>query len=130
MRATRWALKRAQGDEDRRVAGREAKWREGLRAYRSAEAELRAYERLTAGAPWEAQAAIEAAHGDLSDTLYDTLRRLLKAAAPDVRALAVKLDLVVEHEVGTLTGGEACLAALRRDARRLSTSRCGASRSA
>ena len=98
----------------------QANWREALAAYRAAAAELQAYERRTAGAPWEAQAAIEAAHGDLSDALYEALRRLLKAAAPNLAALALKLDLVVEHEVGTLTGGEQCLAALRRDARRLS----------
>ena len=98
------------------------KWRDAVGAYRAAAAELRAYERRTAGAPREEQAAIEAAHGALSDALYDSLRRLLKAAAPDLPSLAFKLDLVVEHEVGTLTGGELCLAALRRDAQRLSAS--------
>lgn len=82
-------------------------------------AELGAFERRTSGRPWEEQAAIEAAHGALSDEMYDSLRRLLKSAAPDLAAVALKLDLVVEHEVGTLTGGEACMAALGRDARRL-----------
>lgn len=37
----------------------------------------------------------------------------------DLPALATKIAPVVDHEVGTLTGGEACLAALKRDARRL-----------
>jgi hypothetical protein len=53
--------------------------------------------------------------------MYARLRRLLKAPAPDVAALAAKLDLVVEHEVGTLDGGEACVEAIRRDAHRLSS---------
>ncbi|HEY0412440.1 MAG TPA: hypothetical protein VGD66_04795 [Allosphingosinicella sp.] len=109
-------------DRVRHDDARMARWSRALAAYRRAEVDLRAYERRTDGAPWEAQAAIEEAHGALSDTLYDSLRRLLKTAAPDVRALALKLDLVVEHEVGTLTGGDECLAALRRDARRLSAS--------
>jgi len=39
--------------------------------------------------------------------------------APDIQALAVKIEIVVAHEVATLNGGEACMAALRRDARRL-----------
>ncbi|HEX2764816.1 MAG TPA: hypothetical protein VHM92_13360 [Allosphingosinicella sp.] len=100
---------------------RRARWSRALAAYRAAEAELGAYERRTSGAPWEEQAAIEEAHGALSGVMYESLRRLLKAAAPDLAAVALKLDLVVEHEVGTLTGGEACLGALRRDVKRLSS---------
>jgi len=34
-------------------------------------------------------------------------------------ALAVKVVLAVDHEVATLAGGEACMAALKRDAVRL-----------
>jgi hypothetical protein len=33
--------------------------------------------------------------------------------------LVVKLDLAIDQDVATLTGGEACMAALKRDARRL-----------
>ena len=51
--------------------------------------------------------------------MYDALRRLLRARAPDLAAVGVKMDLVVRHEVGTLTGGERCLAAIRRDVRSL-----------
>jgi hypothetical protein len=39
--------------------------------------------------------------------------------APDLPALARKIALVVDREVGTLAGGEACLETLKRDARRL-----------
>lgn len=50
---------------------------------------------------------------------YSALRRLLRTPAPDIPALATKIALAVDHEVGTLTGGERCLAALKADARRL-----------
>jgi hypothetical protein len=109
-------------DQVRHDEARRARWSRALASYRSAAARLRAYERRTSGAPWEEQEAIEEAHGALSDVAFAALRRVLKAPAPDVRALALKLDLVVEHEVATLDGGEACMAALRRDARRLAAS--------
>jgi hypothetical protein len=51
--------------------------------------------------------------------MYDALRALLAAPAPDVASLAAKLELVVEHEVGTLDGGDICFAAICADARRL-----------
>ncbi|HEY0414624.1 MAG TPA: hypothetical protein VGD66_15935 [Allosphingosinicella sp.] len=94
-------------------------WQRALVAYRAAEPEMRAYERLTAGAPWEQQAAIEAAYGDRLDAMYAALRRLMRVRAPDLPALATKIVLTVDHEVGTLTGAEACMATLRRDALRL-----------
>lgn len=61
------------------------------------------------------------------DDVYDrvlgrfnrALRALVRAPAPDLAAFSAKLDLAVDHEVATLTGGEACMAALKRDARRL-----------
>jgi hypothetical protein len=80
---------------------------------------VREVERRTAGAPWEEQDAVEAEYGDALDGLYAALRRLMRVPAPDVAALAVKIEFVVAHEVATLNGGEACMAALRRDARRL-----------
>jgi hypothetical protein len=63
------------------------------------------------------------------DALYDralggfnrALRALVRAPAPDLAALSAKIDLAVDHEVATLTGGEACMAALKRDARRLAS---------
>jgi hypothetical protein len=47
------------------------------------------------------------------------LARLLRTPAPQVAALAVKLDLLVAHQVWELTFAETSLAALRRDAVRL-----------
>jgi hypothetical protein len=93
------------------------KWGELLAAYRAAEAEVRGFERATAGSSFEAAARLEGVYGDLGDAMYSALRRLLRAPAPDVAALAVKIELVVEHEVGTLEGGEDCFLAIRRDAR-------------
>jgi hypothetical protein len=46
---------------------------------------------------------------------------LLRTPAPDVQALAMKIQLAVNHEAGSLTGGESCLAALKADARRLAS---------
>jgi hypothetical protein len=75
----------------------------------------------------KAEAAILAASSSDDEDLYDrlgerferTLRALLRTAAPDLTALAAKLDLAFAHDVSTLSGGEGCLAAVRRDAHRL-----------
>lgn len=39
--------------------------------------------------------------------------------APDIDALLTKVALVTDYEVATLTGGEACMATLKRDAKRI-----------
>jgi hypothetical protein len=62
---------------------------------------------------------VEEGYGARLGSTYTALRRLMRVRAPDVAALAVKIELAVDHEVGTLTGREACLATLKRDARRL-----------
>jgi hypothetical protein len=69
--------------------------------------------------------ALEADYDERLGAMYDALRGLLRAPSPDAGALAAKLELVVAHEVGTLTGGEACLGAIWRDARRLAGGRGG-----
>ena len=101
-------------------------WAEALADYRAAEAEVRGFEVRNAGRPFVAEDPLDEVYGALGDVLYDALRRLLKVPAPDVGAVAVKLGLVVEHEVGTLSGGEACLEAIREDALRLSSERARA----
>jgi hypothetical protein len=85
------------------------KWDRALARFRAAEAGLAAV-----------------AHSE-DDALYDrllgrfnrALRALVRAPAPDLLAFSAKLDLAVDHEVASLTGGEGCMAALKRDARRL-----------
>ena len=94
-------------------------WARALAEFETAEAAVRECERRTAGAPWAAQAAVEEEYGERLDALYAALRRLLRVPASDIGALAVKIELAIDHEVATLTGGEACLAAIRRDALRL-----------
>jgi hypothetical protein len=47
------------------------------------------------------------------------LNRPLLAPAPDLRALALKIGLLVDQEVATLAGGERCLAVLKADGWRL-----------
>ena len=96
----------------------EDRWRRALGAFEQAEAALRAFERRTAGAPWEEQKAVEEGMDAHLDVLYPALRRLLRIPAPDLHALATKIALVVDHEVGT-DCGETSLALLKRDAWRL-----------
>jgi hypothetical protein len=80
---------------------------------------LREYEGVCRGRSFEEQEGLEAGYEVRAEALYGALRGLLGVPAPDVKALAVKIGLVVEHEVGTLDGGEACMVALREDAVRL-----------
>jgi hypothetical protein len=75
-------------------------------------------------------AALEAVAHVEDDRLYDralgrfngTLKRLLPVPAPDLGALAMKLDLILDQELWELTGADRCLAALRRDAHRFAAS--------
>lgn len=106
--AAEWTLKQVQGDE-RAAATLAARWSAALAHYAGAEAEL------------EGVADVE------DDRAYDralgrhnaALARLLRTPAPDAGAAAAKLDLILRHQVFELTFGEACLAALGRDLRRL-----------
>jgi hypothetical protein len=73
-----------------------------------------------------AEAAVEAAGRREDDDVFDralgrfnaALARLLRTAAPDLAAVARKLDLILRHSVFELTFGEACFEALGRDVRR------------
>ena len=77
------------------------------------------------------EAGLEAVAHSEDDDVYDralmrfnaALRRLLRTPAPDLAAFSAKLDLAVDQDVATLSGGEACMAALKRDARRLAAGR-------
>ena len=78
-----------------------------------------------------AEAALKAAEHIEDDATYDrilgrhnrALRRFLRTPAPDLRAFSAKLDLAIDQDVATLTGGEACLESLKHDARRLAATR-------
>ena len=97
----------------------EEKWRRALARLRAAEAEVRAVARLTAGGTAEEEEALQEVYDARLGDHSEALRRLMKVRAPDLAALAVKIELAIDEEVGSLTGGEACLAALKRDVRRL-----------
>jgi hypothetical protein len=97
----------------------DGEWKRALAAYRKAEAELRAFERRTAGLPWQEQEAVEREMDERLDALGPALLRLIEAPAPDLEALAVKIETIIAHEAWSASGGEDCLAELGRDVRRL-----------
>jgi hypothetical protein len=97
-----------------------ARWRRALAGLRRAEAAMAAFERRCAAAGitenlWE----VDETSGDHLGTFISALQRLMRTPAPDLPALALKIEFLVDHEVGSLSDGERCLAALRADARRL-----------
>jgi hypothetical protein len=67
----------------------------------------------------EANAAAEERFNDLECARLAALKRLLRAPAPDLRALALKIELAVDEEVATLDGGERYLLVLKADGWRL-----------
>jgi hypothetical protein len=85
-------------------------WIGALRRFHQAEAVLK----------FAAHEPDEDRYGDLVVAFNSALRKVLRTPAPDLPGLALKIELTIDHEVAELTGGGACLAALRRDARRLS----------
>ncbi|HYI64606.1 MAG TPA: hypothetical protein VEW71_06950 [Allosphingosinicella sp.] len=101
--------------------GTSRRWNRALAAFRRAEAALDAVARETSGlvGVGPEQDASEERFGDCLCAFYAAMRRLLRAPAPDLDALALKIALIVDYEVATLTGGERCLAVLKADARRL-----------
>ena len=105
-----WTPARVRPDD--RAERRAGKWQAALAHFRNAEA---------------AVAAAQGADDDLFDRVLGrfnhALRRLLRAPAPDPAAFAAKLALAIDQEIWELTGGEACLAALVRDSRRLASRR-------
>lgn len=88
------------------------KWRRSLATFRRAEAILNA----------AIHEPDEDRYGDLVVAFNRALRRLLRTPAPDLPALWLKIDLTVDQAAWELTGGEACMAVLKRDARRLTRS--------
>jgi hypothetical protein len=78
----------------------------------------------------EAQTILDSArsepHQDAYDALLDShseaLSAVLALPAPDLPALAAKLDAITAHQAWELTGSEDCLEILRQDAHRLAGS--------
>ncbi|HLL32229.1 MAG TPA: hypothetical protein VK403_14670 [Allosphingosinicella sp.] len=63
----------------------------------------------------------EDAYDALLDSHSDALAALLALPAPDLPALAAKLDVIVPQMAWELTGTEDCLERLRQDAHRLAS---------
>jgi hypothetical protein len=75
--------------------------------------------RATAGGTAEEEEALQDVYDARLGDHSEALRRLMKVRAPDLAALALKIGLAIDEEVWSLTEGEACLAAVKRDVRRL-----------
>jgi len=98
-----WTLEQVQGDGEG-----ERRWVSALERFREADARLAA-----------------AAHSQ-DERLYDQLgarhdaaeKALLRTPAPTLIALAFKVDLLILEQDWEMTGGELCLASLRRDVHR------------
>jgi len=101
-------------------------WTRTLAAYRRAEARVAAFKAQEALLPPErreypACEDLEERLGDLDSRRLAVLKRLLRLPAPDLGALALKLDLAVADLAWELAGAETCLATLAADARRLAS---------
>jgi len=99
-------------------------WTRTLAAYRRAEARVAAFKADEALLPparraYPACEDLEERFGALDSRRLNILRRLLRLPAPDLPALALKLDLAVADLAWELSGCETCLETLAADARRL-----------
>lgn len=99
------------------------RWDRALAAYRRAEARVAAFRaeeaRLPAGRRAFPCEDLEDRFGAVDGLRLAALRRLLQAPAPDLAAIALKLELAVADLAWELTGCETCLEAVQADARRL-----------
>ncbi len=93
-----------------------SKWDALAAALEQALAAVREAERRSAGLSFAEAEAFQDEYDRRCSAFERALRRLLRAPAPDVAAFGEKVVLAIDHDVATLAGWEACLAALRRDA--------------
>lgn len=101
----RWTPDQVPGDDPSHAV---TKWDRALASFRNAEAAL-----------VSVQGADDVVFDRVLGRFNHALRRLLRAPAPGPAAFSAKLALAIDQEIWEFTGGEACLAALKRDARRL-----------
>jgi len=98
-----------------------ARWRRALAGLRQAQAAMAAYERRCDAAGLQNIWQLDERLDDHLGTFISALERLMGTPAPDVAALALKIELAVDHDVASLTEGERCLAVLKADALRLAS---------
>jgi hypothetical protein len=111
------------GGEGASAADR-TRWDRALEAYTRAAAALAAHARHVEQLPpalrdYPACKPLEDRFDDLECARLARLRALIRRPAPDLPALALKIELTVDHQAWELTGAETALAALKADARRL-----------
>ncbi|MBV9930540.1 MAG: hypothetical protein JO013_06325 [Alphaproteobacteria bacterium] len=85
-------------------------WKRALARYRRADSALAAV----------AHTEDEDLYDRLGSRHHDALQHLLRTPAPDVAALALKLDLALDERVVEYLGDLAAMQAIKADARRLS----------
>ena len=111
-RMTSWTLKRVQGDGAGDIAAATSsavlEWDRALARFAAAEAAIAA----AAGAPDHIYDPIGARH-------HAALRRLLRTPAPDLAALARKLDLALDERTVEFDGDLVAMKTLKEDAMRL-----------
>jgi hypothetical protein len=112
------------GSDGARATGPHDRWTRALAAFHRAEVRLAAFRQAEAQLPPAARAfpaceSLEERFNDLECARLAALRRLLRAPAPDLPALARKIQLTIRDQAWELTDSEPCLAALKADGRRL-----------
>jgi len=94
-------------------------WSIALAAFHSAEAEMRAFERATAGGSAEEEEVWLPVYEARLDAFGGAVRAVMRVPAPDFAAFAAKLELFFEHEIEPHSVDEECLAAVLADVQRL-----------
>ncbi|MBV9929557.1 MAG: hypothetical protein JO013_01270 [Alphaproteobacteria bacterium] len=96
------------------MRGETERWTRTLAAYRRAEARVAAFKAEEALLPtarreYPACEDLEERFGALDSRRVAVLKRLLRSPAPDLAALALKLELAVANLAWELAGAETCL---------------------
>jgi hypothetical protein len=96
-----------------------------LAAFPSAEAEMRAFERATAGSSAEEEEVWLPVYEARLEAFGGAVRALMLVPAPDFAAFAAKLELFFGHELEPHSVEDEVLEAIRADAQRLAGQRGG-----
>jgi hypothetical protein len=105
---------------------RRERWEQALAAYREAQAAQDRFDIATReatagprGRSFGEQKKLDDRFGDYLVATCNAVRKLIRAPAPDLAALGVKIALVVDERAWELSGGERCMRVLKADSRRL-----------
>jgi hypothetical protein len=94
-------------------------WQQALAAFRAAQAAVSEIEAASAGASFEEEEDWLPRHDAACDRMEEALLRAIALPAPDLGALAVKLELLFAHGIEPNAVDDVWLAAIREDALRL-----------